>query len=98
MVFRKQVTMELRELSPPGLLVMRSTAEVEQPPTAYLFTGQGSAVVGMGMDLYATSGPNGAARLVWGWLDSSSSFSLFSSYFLFFGLRSAHREYHRGCP
>eukprot|EP00741_Cyanophora_paradoxa_P005622 tig00000912_g5450.t1 len=45
-----------------GRLVLRGQAEIEQRRTAYVFTGQGSAGVGMGMDLYASSG---AARAVW---------------------------------
>ncbi|KAJ3088169.1 3-oxoacyl-[acyl-carrier-protein] synthase [Quaeritorhiza haematococci] len=38
-----------------GTRVLEGSAEVEQPPTAYVFTGQGSQEVGMGMDLYNSS-------------------------------------------
>ncbi|KAI0368773.1 fatty acid synthase [Pilatotrama ljubarskyi] len=45
-----------------GEKVLAGTAEVAQPNTVYVFTGQGSQEPGMGMDLYNNSP---AARSVW---------------------------------
>jgi fatty acid synthase subunit beta len=42
--------------------VLLGEAEVEQPVSAYVFTGQGSQEQGMGMDLYASSS---VAKEVW---------------------------------
>ncbi|RPD52365.1 hypothetical protein L227DRAFT_617879 [Lentinus tigrinus ALCF2SS1-6] len=46
----------------PGEMVLAGTAEVAQPTTVYVSTGQGSQEYGMGMDLYHNSP---AARALW---------------------------------
>ncbi|TFK33214.1 fatty acid synthase [Crucibulum laeve] len=50
-----------------GEKVLQGSAEVSQPTTVYVFTGQGSQEAGMGMDLYSSSP---AARAVWDGADS----------------------------
>ncbi|GLB40343.1 putative protein with domain of unknown function (DUF1729) [Lyophyllum shimeji] len=50
-----------------GEKVLDGSAEVSQPTTVYVFTGQGSQEPGMGMDLYNSSP---AARAVWDGADA----------------------------
>ncbi|KAI0067274.1 fatty acid synthase [Artomyces pyxidatus] len=50
-----------------GEKVLEGVAEVAQPTTVYVFTGQGSQEPGMGMDLYNSSP---AARAVWDGADA----------------------------
>lgn len=50
-----------------GEKVLEGSAEVAQPSTVYVFTGQGSQEPGMGMDLYNSSP---AARAVWDGADA----------------------------
>lgn len=47
--------------------VLEATAEIEQARTAYIFTGQGSQSLAMGMDLYNTST---IAKAVWDEIDT----------------------------
>ncbi|KAL4892835.1 acyl transferase domain-containing protein [Aspergillus ambiguus] len=49
-----------------GETVLTAQAEIEQPATAYLFTGQGSQRKGMGMDLYNSSS---VAKAIWDDID-----------------------------
>jgi fatty acid synthase subunit alpha len=61
-IFAKVTTTNSR-----GEKVLEGTAEVAQPSTVYVFTGQGSQEPGMGMDLYNNSP---AARAVWDGADA----------------------------
>lgn len=45
----------VRKASGASELVLSATAQIDALPTAYVFTGQGSAAPGMGMDLYESS-------------------------------------------
>jgi fatty acid synthase subunit alpha len=53
---------EIEVVNQQGDTVLKGRAIVAPPPTAYLFTGQGTAEVKMGMELYASSP---AARKIW---------------------------------
>ncbi|GAM42218.1 fatty acid synthase beta subunit [Talaromyces pinophilus] len=58
---RKIVKVEVRNKDTEEM-VLQGEAEVEQPVSSYVFTGQGSQEQGMGMDLYASSE---VAKEVW---------------------------------
>ena len=61
------IVVRVQTVNQRGEKVLKGTAEVAQPTTVYVFTGQGSQEVGMGMDLYASSP---AARAVWDGADA----------------------------
>ncbi|KZT29627.1 fatty acid synthase [Neolentinus lepideus HHB14362 ss-1] len=56
------LVVKVETINAQGEKVLEGTAEVAQPTTVYVFTGQGSQEPGMGMDLYNNSP---AARAVW---------------------------------
>eukprot|EP00457_Paulinella_chromatophora_P000020 gb/GEZN01000020.1/.p1 GENE.gb/GEZN01000020.1/~~gb/GEZN01000020.1/.p1 ORF type:complete len:4355 (-),score=711.85 gb/GEZN01000020.1/:393-13055(-) len=61
---RKVVTLELRDRVTDTVL-LKATGQVAQPPTSYVFTGQGSATVGMGMAMLERSSADSPVRKVW---------------------------------
>ena len=56
------IVVSIKTTNSRGEKVLTGSAEVSQPTTVYVFTGQGSQEPGMGMDLYNSSP---AARAVW---------------------------------
>ncbi|KAJ3886618.1 hypothetical protein GG344DRAFT_81530 [Lentinula edodes] len=56
------IVVKIETVNVLGEKVLEGSAEVSQPTTAYVFTGQGSQEPNMGMDLYNSSP---AARAVW---------------------------------
>lgn len=61
------IVVKIETVNDRGEKVLQGSAEVAQPTTVYVFTGQGSQEPGMGMDLYNSSP---AARAVWDGADA----------------------------
>jgi len=61
------IVVKIETYNSRGEKVLDGSAEVSQPATVYVFTGQGSQEPGMGMDLYNNSP---AARAVWDGADA----------------------------
>eukprot|EP00004_Rigifila_ramosa_P027693 TRINITY_DN910_c0_g1_i1.p1 TRINITY_DN910_c0_g1~~TRINITY_DN910_c0_g1_i1.p1 ORF type:complete len:2842 (-),score=503.53 TRINITY_DN910_c0_g1_i1:4431-12935(-) len=57
-----RMIVEVKTTNAAGVTVLKGRGEVAMQPTAYVFTGQGSAEVGMGLDLYASSP---VAKKIW---------------------------------
>ncbi len=57
-----RMLVEIETKNEKNEVVLRGTADVKSPKTCYVFTGQGSATVGMGMDLYSSSS---IAKEIW---------------------------------
>ncbi|KAK6075576.1 Fatty acid synthase subunit beta 1 [Seiridium cupressi] len=66
MIGGRMVLQVTARLVATGEVVVQGEAEIEQPATAYVFTGQGSQSQGMGMALYESSS---VAKAVWDEMD-----------------------------